>query len=199
MKEEKNLNINYILNELKKYRQLSAIQEEEIKKNKDNISILINSNNEMKNLLSQFDIEKNGLKKEIDNLLKKNEELSEKNYLLEEELNNINMQHKNELDSLRNRTDLFMNNNSIVNNQIELNLKLKNAEIDSLKNEVILLKEEKNKLELDLENIRKNFNAELIKRQKQNEKIEEKNLEMLEQGKDEINETYKNKQTFRVF
>ena len=171
MMEEKNFNINYILNELKKYRQLSAIQEEEIKKNKDNISILINSNNEMKNLLSQFDIEKNGLKKEIDNLLKKNEELSEKNYLLEEELNNINMQHKNELDSLRNRTDLFMNNNSMVNNQIELNLKLKNAEIDSLKNEVILLKEEKNKLELDLENIRKNFNAELIKRQKQNEKI----------------------------
>ena len=43
----------------------------------------------------------------------------------EEELNNINMHHKNELDSLRNRTDLFMNNNSMVNNQIELNLKLK--------------------------------------------------------------------------
>ena len=58
MMEEKNININYILNELQKYRQLSSIQGEEIEKNKNNISFLINSNDEMKNLLSQLNKEK---------------------------------------------------------------------------------------------------------------------------------------------
>ena len=81
MIEEKNININYILNELQKYRQLSSIQGEEIEKNKYNISFLINSNDEMKNLLSQLNKEKNGLEKVIDNLRKDNQELSEKNYL----------------------------------------------------------------------------------------------------------------------
>ena len=73
---------------MQKYRQLSSIQEEGIEKNKNNISFLINSNDEMKNLLSQLNKEKNGLEKVIDDLRKDNQELSEKNYLLEEELNN---------------------------------------------------------------------------------------------------------------
>ena len=187
MLEENNININYHIDELEEYKKLASKQEEEIIKNKNQISFLINSNYKMKDILSQLNSENNNLKKEINSLAKTNEELIEKNIILEEQINNINMQHKQELDSLINRNDLLINSNSLSNNQIII---FKNAEIESLKHEIVLLKSNKDKLELELDTIKKNFDSKLNKREIGNKKLDEINLGIIERGKDEMNETY---------
>ena len=86
MMEEKDMNMNYVLDELREYKKLSIKLEQELKKNQTKISNLLNSNDELKSILSQTNIERNKMKKEIDNLLQENKELSEKNNSLEEHI-----------------------------------------------------------------------------------------------------------------
>ena len=150
MVEQKDLNFNYLLDELKEYKKLSIKLEEELKKNQNKISNLLNSNDELKSIISKNNIDKKDMEKQIDDLIEKNAELSDKNNLLEEHLNNINIQYKDESNFLKIRNDLFANK---YDNQIELTLKLKEEEIDSLKKEILLLKEDKNQLEFELKKI----------------------------------------------
>ena len=188
MLEQKDLNFNYLLDELKEYKKLSIKLEEELKKNQNKISNLLNSNDELKSIISKNNIDKKDMQKQIDDLIEKNAELSDKNNLLEEHLNNINIQYKDESNFLKIRNDLFANKDD---NQIELTLKLKEEEIDFLKKEILLLKEDKNQLEFELNNIKKNFNSELIKREKEKRDLYEKNLEEIQIEKDEGNQFYK--------
>ena len=188
MVEQNDLNFNYLLDELKEYKKLSIKLEEELKKNQNKISNLLNSNDELKSIISKNNIDKKDMQKQIDDLLEKNAELSDKNNLLEEHLNNINIQYKDESNFLKIRNDLFANKND---NQIELTLKLKEEEIDSLKKEILILKEDKNQLEFELNNIKKNFNSELIKREKEKRNLDEKSLEEIQIEKEDINQFYK--------
>ena len=129
MVEQKDINFNYLLDELKEYKKLSIKLEEELKKNQNKISNLLNSNDELKSIISKNNIDKKDMEKQIDDLIEKNAELSDKNNLLEEHLNNtfnifilncsinlfydINMQYKDESNFFKIRNDLFANKDDI--------------------------------------------------------------------------------------
>ena len=126
-------NLNEILEELDKYKIYSNELKQEIIKKEEEISVLVNSNNDMPSILSQLQTENNYIKKELINAKSENEELKEKNNLLEEQINNINIQHQKELNSIKN---IIQDNSLKESNNIESLLKIKEEEIKTLKNEI---------------------------------------------------------------
>ena len=185
-----NPELNYYLEEIKEYKKLIDKLEAEIKKNQNDKISFSKEKNEIKLLVSQLSLENDNLKKEINNLQKENREISEINILLKEQINDINSQHKKEVDSLRNINNLIsFNNTSSIENQTEVILKFKNAEIYSLKEEISSLNRINNKLELDLEDLKRKFELEKNKANNDNENIN--NLNIINESKEEFDENNK--------
>ena len=185
-----NPELNYYLEEIKEYKKLIDKLEAEIKKNQNDKISFSKEKNEIKLLVSQLNLENDNLKKEINNLQKENREISEINILLKEQINDINSQHKKEVDSLRNINNLIsFNNTSSIENQTEVILKFKNAEIYSLKEEISSLNRINNKLELDLEDLKRKFELEKNKTNNDNENIN--NLNIINESKEEFDENNK--------
>jgi hypothetical protein len=153
-------NLNEILEELDKYKIYSNELKQEIIKKEEEISVLVNSNNDMTSILSQLQTENNYIKKELINAKSENEELKEKNNLLEEQINNINIQHQKELNSIKN---IIQDNSLKESNNIESLLKIKEEEIKTLKNEISRIRQEKDLLELNYQNLKNNFSNEINK------------------------------------
>ena len=183
-----NLEMNYYIEEIKEYKKLIEKFEDEIKKIQNDKISLSKENDEMKLLISQLGSENNNLKKKIDNLQKGNEEISEINILLKEQINNINLQNQKELDSLRNINNLISYNNTApIENQTEIVLKLKNAEIYSLKEEILSLTRKNKKLQLDFEDLKKKYELEIFNIKFDKEKMN--NINIMNESKEELGES----------